>query len=192
MEGWLCLAVQADVSNEKDVTKMCDIMREKFGQLDILINNAGIVIDKDFADRTVDDWRKTFETNVFAMFNVNKVFRELMTGNSAIVNVSSASGLTAFDTTSVDYDSSKAAINALTINLAKEFAPIRVNAVAPGWVDTDMNKDLPEDYLIEQKENILLKRCAQPEEIAKVVAFLASDDASFVNGTIVLVDGGRR
>ena len=167
-------------------------MREKFGQLDILINNAGIVIDKDFADRTVDDWRKTFETNVFAMFNVNKVFRELMTGNSAIVNVSSASGLTAFDTTSVDYDSSKAAINALTINLAKEFAPIRVNAVAPGWVDTDMNKDLPEDYLIEQKENILLKRCAQPEEIAKVVAFLASDDASFVNGTIVLVDGGRR
>jgi len=171
---------------------MRDIVREKFGRLDILVNNAGIVTDKDFADRTVDDWRKTFETNLFAVFNISKTFRELMLDSSAIVNISADSGLVAFDTTSVDYDSSKAAINALTFNLAKEFAPIRVNAVAPGWVDTDMNKGLPTDYIKEQKEHILLKRCARPEEIAKVIAFLASDDASFINGTVVVADGGRR
>jgi len=115
-----------------------------------------------------------------------------MTDGGAIVNISSDSGLVAFDPSSVDYDSSKAAVNALTYNLAKEFAPnIRVNAVAPGWVDTDMNKGLPTDYIKEQTDNILLKRWARPIEIAKVIAFLASYEASFVNGTVVLADGGR-
>ena len=110
-----------------------------------------------------------------------------------IVNVSSNDGLSIFVPTSMDYDSSKAGVIALTKNLAMELAPyIRVDSVAPGWVNTDMNEGLPHDFLKEEKQRALLKRFADSEEIAKVILFLASEDSSFMTGSIVTADGGYK
>lgn len=91
----------------------------------------------------------------------------------------------------MDYDASKAGVIAITRSLAQEFAPkIRVNAIAPGWVDTDMNKNLPEEFINEEMNSIWLKRMGQPEEIAKTALFLASEDSSFITGSTIVVDGG--
>jgi 3-oxoacyl-[acyl-carrier protein] reductase len=192
--GVKVLALRADVANMAAVNKIFVEIKKEFGRLDILVNNAGIAIDKDFKGRTAGDWRKTLEVNLIAPFYISKIFGEKFAGEGgAIVNVSSTSGIYDFNTTSVDYDSSKVGLAALTKNLAKEFAPkIRVNAVAPGWVDTELNADLPPVTFREMRENFLLGRLAEPREIAKVIAFLASDDASFVNGEVVVADGGRK
>ena len=109
----------------------------------------------------------------------------------SIINISSTNGMNTFFPSSIDYDASKAGVISLTHNLALAYAPyIRVNSVAPGWVDTDMNKDLPETIIAYESEKIYLKRFAQPEEIAHVIFFLASDDASYINGEVIKVDGG--
>jgi len=108
-----------------------------------------------------------------------------------MVNVCSTSGHTNFAPASADYDSSKVGLIALTKNLAKELAPtVRVNGVAPGWVDTDMNKDLPKEFIDEEIKKTLLGRMAKPEEIANSILFLASEDASYLTGSIVFADGG--
>ena len=102
--------------------------------------------------------------------------------NGKIINVSSTNGINTFFPSSIDYDASKAAIINLTYNLAIQFSPyINVNAVAPGWVNTEMNKELPEDLIKEETEKIYKKRFAEPEEIAKVICFLASEDAEYIN-----------
>lgn len=111
--------------------------------------------------------------------------------SGAIINISSTNGLNTYYPTSVDYDASKSGLISLTYDSAVQFAPyVRVNCVAPGWVNTEMNKELSEDFVEEETERILVKRFAEPEEIAKVVAFLASEDASYVNSTVIKVDGG--
>ena len=108
-----------------------------------------------------------------------------------IINVSSTNGINTFYPTSIDYDASKAAIINLTNNLSIQFAPyINVNAVAPGWVNTPMNQELPQEFIEEETAKIYKKRFAEPEEIAKVTLFLASDDAEYINGTVIKVDGG--
>ena len=111
--------------------------------------------------------------------------------SGAIINISSTNGINTYYPTSVDYDASKSGLISLTYDSAVQFAPyVRVNCVASGWVNTEMNKELPEDFVKEETERILVKRFAEPEEIAKVVTFLASEDASFVNSTVIKVDGG--
>ncbi len=108
-----------------------------------------------------------------------------------IVNISSTNGINSFSPFCMDYDASKAGIISLTNNLAIQLQPyINVNAIAPGWVNTDMNIDLPQDFINEEINKIYLKRFADPEEIAKVALFIASDDASFINGSTIIVDGG--
>lgn len=188
-------AIKADVSDEKQVLAMRDTIQEKFGKLDILVNNAGIVVDKDFDEHTRDDFDKIFATNVWGTLLMSKTFGKMIletTGGGAIVNISSTSGMLDFWPDNIDYSASKLAIQSMTRDLAIKFAPkIRVNAVALGWADTEMNKDLPQDMIDAENEKYLLKRMARPEEIAKVIAFLASDDASFVNGTVLVADGGR-
>ena len=120
------------------------------------------------------------------------VGKEMMKNKSgAIINISSTNGLNTYYPTSVDYDASKSGLISLTYDSAVQFAPyVRVNCVAPGWINTEMNKELPEDFVKEETERILVKRFAEPEEIAKVVVFLASEDASFINSTVIKVDGG--
>lgn len=187
------LVIKADVSDEEQVKNMIQEVINKFGKIDVLVNNAGIAIDKKFEDRTVEDWKRTLEVNTVGTFLVSKYASENMIKNKSgkIVNISSTNGIDICFPTSIDYDASKAAIINLTKNLAIQFAPyINVNAVAPGWVNTEMNKELPKDLIEEETEKIYKKRFAEPKEIAKVICFLASEDADYINGTVIKVDGG--
>lgn len=187
------LPIQADISNEIAIKNMVDIAIKEFGKIDVLVNNAGIVIDREFEDRTVEDWKKTLDINLIAPFVLTKlVGKEMMKQKSgAIINISSTNGINTYYPTSVDYDASKSGLISLTYDSAVQFAPyVRVNCVAPGWVNTEMNKELSEDFVKEETERILVKRFAEPKEIAKVVTFLASEDASFINSTVIKVDGG--
>ena len=187
------LTIKADVSNEDEVQEMVANIKKEFKRIDVLVNNAGIAIDKEFEDRTVEDWKRTLSVNLIAPFIVSKyVGNEMLKNKSGkIINISSTNGINAFFPTSIDYDASKAGLINLTHNLAIQFAPyINVNCVAPGWVNTDMNKELPKDLIEEETNRIYKKRFAEPSEIAKVVTFLASDDADFINDEIIKVDGG--
>ncbi len=191
--GSEAIAVKCDVSKEDEVQEMIQRTIDKFGKIDIFVNNAGIVFDLPFFKRTVEQWKRTIETNLLGTFLCSKYASEQMlkNKNGKIINISSTNGINCFSPESVDYDASKAGIINLTKNLAKELAPkIQVNSIAPGWVDTEMNKDLPKDFVKEETEKIYLKRFAKPEEIAKAILFLASDDASYITGSILKVDGG--
>lgn len=187
------LTVQADLADEKAIKNMVDITIDKFAKIDVLVNNAGVVIDKEFEDRTIEDWKQTLNINLIAPFILTKLIGKEMVKNKsgAIINISSTNGINTYYPTSVDYDASKSGLISLTYDSAVEFSPyVRVNCIAPGWVNTEMNKELSEDFVKEESERILVKRFAEPEEIAKVATFLASDDASFINSTVIKVDGG--
>lgn len=187
------LCIKADVSEEVEVSNMVDEIISKFGHIDCLVNNAGIAIDTTFEDKIVENFRRTINTNLIGTFLVSKyVGREMLKNKSgSIINVSSTNGIDTVYPESLDYDASKAGVISLTKNLAIQYAPyIRVNSVAPGWVMTDMNKELDSDFIKSEEEKILLKRFAKPEDIAKVIYFLASDDACYINSEIIRVDGG--
>ena len=191
--GSEAIAIKCDVSKEDEVKKMVKESVDKFGKIDVLVNNAGIVFDVPFKDKTVEQWKRTLDVNFLGTFLCTKYVIEEMSKQKSgnIINISSTNGIDTYNSESVDYDASKAGVNILTKCLAKELAPnIRINCVAPGWVDTDINKDLPKDYVEEEKKRICLKRFGKPEEIANVVLFLASDESSFMTGSIVVVDGG--
>lgn len=191
--GVKCIAIKADVSKEQEVIDMIYKIIKEFGGIDILVNNASIAIDTDFENRQVKDWTDTLNTNLVGMFLVSKyvAIDMLKRERGKIINLSSTNGFYTTSPFSIDYDASKAGIINLTRNLAQQFAPyINVNSVAPSWVDTDMNAELPKDYLESEKEKIFLKRFAEPEEIANVVVFLASDEARYINGETIKVDGG--
>lgn len=187
------LTVQADLADEKEIENMVDIALNKFGKIDVLVNNAGIIIDKEFEEKTIEDWKQTLNINLIAPFILSKLIGKEMVKNKsgAIINISSINAINTYHPSSVDYDASKSGLISLTYDSAVEFSPyVRVNCIAPGWVNTEMNKELSEDLVREETERILVKRFAEPEEIAKVATFLASDDASFINSTVVKVDGG--
>lgn len=187
------IAIKCDVSNEEQVRKMIEKVIQKYGRLDILINNAGIVFDIPLFEKTVEQWNKTLGVNLIGVFLCSKYAVPYIKKQKSgvIINISSTNGINSLSPDSADYDASKAGVISLTKNLASELAPnIRVNCVAPGWVNTDINKDLPKDYVAKEIENILLKRFGKPEEIGKAVLFLASEDASFITGTTLIIDGG--
>jgi len=185
------LAIKCDVSNEEEVKKMIDLIVKKFNKIDILVNNAGIVLDLPFEKRTVEQFKRTLEVNLIGVFLCSKYAVQHMPNGSKIVNISSTNGFNTGGSDSIDYDASKAGVINMTRRLAQEFAPnINVNSVAPGWVETEMNKDLPKDYVKEESDKTYLKKFGKPEEIGKAILFLASDDASFITGTTLVVDGG--
>lgn len=187
------LKIKCDITKENEVQDMVKTIIDKFGHIDVLVNNAGIAKDKEFEDRTVEDWDKTLKTNLIAPFIVSKYVGKVMLNQKSgkIINVSSTNGINAFFPTSIDYDASKAGLINLTHNLAIQFAPyINVNCVAPGWVNTEMNKELPKDLIDEETKKIYKKRFAEPSEIGKVIRFLASDDADFINDEVIKIDGG--
>ena len=188
------LLIKCDVSNEEEVKNMVDAVKEKFGTIDVLVNNAGIAIDTIFEDKTVDNFRKTLDINLIGTFLVSKYVGEVMLKNKSgnIVNVSSTNGIDSYYKESLDYDASKAGVISLTYNLAKAYAPyIRVNTVAPGWINTDMNKELDEEFKNSEIKKTLLGRFADPVEIANVIYFLASEKASYINSSVIKIDGGR-
>ncbi len=187
------LAIKADVRDEIAVKKMIQEIIKVFGKIDCLVNNAGIALDKEFEERKVEDWINTLNTNLIGPFLVSKYagLEMMKKKQGKIINVSSTNGINSFFPTSIDYDASKAGLINLTHNLALQFSPyINVNAVAPGWVNTKMNQDLPKELIKEEKEKIYLKKFAEPEQIAKVIIFLASNDANYINSEVIKVDGG--
>lgn len=189
--GVKVLTVKCDVSNEEQVKQLVQIVIKEFGKIDVLVNNAGIVFDRSFDDITVEEFEKTLKVNVIGAFIVSREVSKYMKNGGAIVNVSSTNGTKTISPECLDYNISKIGLQSLTRDLAFQFKPnIRVNAIAIGWADTDMNKDLPKDYIEEETAKIYLERFANPSEIAKTIYFLASDDASYINGEILTIDGG--
>jgi len=189
--GTDAIAVKCDVSKEEEVKKMISEVIKKFGKIDTLVNNAGIVSDTPFEKRTVEQFKRTLEVNLIGVFLCSKYAFKHMARGGKIVNISSTNGYNTGGPDSIDYDASKAGVINMTRRLAQEFAPnINVNSIAPGWINTEMNKDLPKNYVREESNKIYLKRFGEPEEISKAVLFLASDDASYITGTTLVVDGG--
>lgn len=185
------LLVKADISREEEVRKMFQSIIDHYPKIDVLVNNASISLDNDLVSKDALEFKRVLDVNLLGTYLVTKYSLDLF-DSGAIINVASTN---AFDTgyiESIDYDASKAGVIALTHDFAKVLAPnIRVNAVAPGWINTDMTSNLNPDFKKEEENKILLKRFADPEEIAKVIYFLASDDASYVNDAIIRIDGGR-
>lgn len=187
------LTIRADVSIEEEVRSMVEEVIHTFGHIDCLVNNAGIAIDTLFEDKTVENFRKILDVNLIGAFLVSKYVGEYMLKDKkgSIINISSTNGIDTVYPMSLDYDASKAGVISLTHNLAIQYAPhIRVNSVAPGWVLTDMNQELDSEFIKEECDSILQNRFADPSEIAKVIVFLASDDASYINNEVIRVDGG--
>ena len=189
-----CLVVKCDVSKEDEVIEMINEIVDYFGSLDILVNNASVCKDSLLMDKDVDSFRRILDVNLIGTYLCSKYAAKVMldNGSRSIINVSSTNAIDTYYPESCDYDASKAGVISLTHNLAREFSPyIRVNCVCPGWVNTDMNKELSVEQVHEEEKNILLGRFADPEEIAKVIVFLASNKSSYVNDSIIRVDGGK-
>lgn len=185
------LVISGDISKKDEVEAMTKEVIHRFNKIDVLINNAGIAIDTLYEDKTVENFQKILNTNLIGTFNVCKTVEKYM-DNGVILNISSNNALDSYYPMSLDYDASKAGVLSLTKNLAVQYAPkIRVNALALGWVNTPMNQEMDLEFKKEQEEKILLHRFAEPEEIAKTIAFLISEDASYINGAVITVDGGH-
>ena len=188
------MVIRADISNELEVKDMVDNIINKFGKIDVLVNNAGIAIDSDFLDKNKDSFNKVLNTNLVGTFIVSKEVSKYMIDNKegSIINISSTNGIDSMYVESLEYDASKAGVISLTHNLANYLKPfVRVNCVCPGWVNTEMNDNLDKSYIEEENKKIMLNRFGSPEEIANVIYFLASDEASYINSSIIKVDGGR-
>lgn len=187
------LVIKCDISKESDIDSMIEEIYQEFGYLDVLVNNASIDSDQDFELKTKNDFMKTLEVNLVGTYLVSKKIglKMLERKKGTIINISSTNGIDTPYPESIDYDASKAGVISLTHNLANYFAPyIRVNTICPGWINTDMNKDLDEDFIKEELDKILLGRFAEPSEIANLAYFLGTDKASYINDSIIRIDGG--
>lgn len=187
------LVIKCDISKESDIDSMIEEIYQEFGHLDVLVNNASIDSDQDFELKTKNDFMKTLEVNLVGTYLASKKIglKMLERKKGTIINISSTNGIDTPYPESIDYDASKAGVISLTHNLANYFAPyIRVNTICPGWINTDMNKDLDEDFIKEELDKILLGRFAEPSEIANLAYFLGTDKASYINDSIIRIDGG--
>ena len=163
-------------------------------QYDIVIN-AGIDLSNLFHLKTADEFRKTLDVNVVGAYNCSKSVSAHMLKQDygRIINISSTNGMNTYYPMCIDYDASKAALISLTHNLAFEFGPyIHVNCIAPGFIGTENELDgYDEEFLKEEQEKIMVKRYGKPEEVAYLVKFLISDEANFINNSIIRIDGGQ-
>ena len=184
---------KADIKDYEAVKAWVDDTKDLFGSIDIIVNNAGIIRDKALALMSTDDWHEVINTNLNGTFNLSRasMIQLIKQKRGVIINISSVSGMMGLPR-QTNYSASKAAIIGFTKSLAKEVGPynVRVNAVAPGFIETDMLDDLNEEYINQVKKQVPLARFGRPEEIAKAVRFLASDDAAYVTGHTFVIDGG--
>lgn len=182
---------KADVSKRDEVKELVKFTLNKFKNIDVLINNAGIDQIKPFMDITEDDWNTMMNVNLNSVFYCTQEVLENMIHNKkgCIINVSSIWGIIGASC-EVHYSASKAAVDGMTKALAKELGPsnIRVNSIAPGLINTDMNKDLTKKDLEELKKEIPLGRIAEPEEVVKSIKWLIDDE--YISGQIISVNGG--
>ncbi len=189
------LIFKCDLSSEKEIDLMLERIYNEYPKIDILINNAGIAIDTLFEDKSKENFMKTLEINTIAPFLLSKKIGLEMRKNQygIIINISSTNGIDTLYPESIDYDASKAGLISLTTNLANYLAPyVRVNTICPGWIKTDMNKNLSSEFIANERKKILLARFGEPKEVAEVVKFLISAKASYINNSIIRVDGGKK
>ena len=182
---------QADVSKRKKVNEMIEYIIKKYGKIDILVNNAGISESKMFTDVTDEDWQRIITTNLYSVFCVTQEVLPNMIHNKrgCIINISSVWGLVGASCESI-YAVTKAGIDGMTKSLAKELGPsnIRINSIAPGIIDTDMNKNLTKENLNDIEEEIPLGRIGKTSDIARCVEWLIKDE--YITGQIISINGG--
>ena len=187
------LRVKGDISNISDVENLINTAKEKFGKIDIMVNNAGITKDTLILRMKEEDFDSVINVNLKGVFNCLKTITPVMVKQreGKIINLSSVVGLSG-NAGQVNYAASKAGVIGMTKSLAKEVGArgITVNAVAPGFIETDMTEVLGDKFKEEAKKAIPLKRLGKPEDVANVVAFLASEDANYITGQVIQVDGG--
>ena len=192
-KGVKVLTVKCDISNFEDSKNLMDKCKEVFGKIDILVNNAGITKDTLIMRMKEEDFDNVIDVNLKGTFNCAKHASAIMLKQrfGKIINMTSVVGI-AGNAGQVNYAASKAGVIGLTKSLAKELGSrgITVNAVAPGFINTDMTASLSEKVKEEASKNIPLKRLGDPEDVANLVGFLASDAANYITGQVINVDGG--
>jgi len=182
----------ADVSKLEEVEKMVANIQKEFGRLDVLVNNAGIAQDRTLAKMTKEEWQRVIDVNLTGVFNCTKAALPLIIQNQGkIISLSSLVGQRGnFGQT--NYAAAKAGIIGFTKALAKEVGRfgVTVNAIAPGFIETRLTENLPPEVIETVKKFTPLGRFGKPEEVANLIFFLASEEASFITGTVVNIDGG--
>ena len=182
----------ADISKLEEVEKMVQDIQKEFGRLDVLVNNAGITQDRTLAKMTKEEWQKVIDIDLTGVFNCTKAALPLIIQNQGnIISLSSLVGQRG-NFGQANYAAAKAGIIGFTKSLAKEVGRfgVRVNAVAPGFIETRLTEVIPENIKTMVKQLTSLGRFGKPEEVANVIAFLASDEASFITGAVIDIDGG--
>lgn len=192
-KGRKCVISLCDVSSTENVASTVQKAIDEFGKIDILVNNAGITRDNLIMRMTDDEWNKVLDINLKGTFNcIRAASRHMMKARSGcIVNISSVVGVMG-NAGQANYVASKAAVIGLTKTVARELAPrnVTVNAIAPGFIDTDMTKALPDKVKEEMLKSIPMNRFGSPQDIAGVVSFLASEKAAYITGQVFHVNGG--
>lgn len=187
------LLVQGDVSKEDDVKRLFKKTMDEFGRVDVLVNNAGITRDGLIMRMKTEDFQDVIDVNLLSAFHTMKAVSRIMMRqkSGSIINMSSVVGIRG-NTGQVNYSASKAGLIGMTKSLAKELAPrgVRVNAVAPGFIHTEMTSELNEKTKDEMMNNIPLGRLGDIKDVANVVGFLANEESSYITGQVISVDGG--
>lgn len=191
--GVRCEVACVDIKDLAAVKKWIEDIKAAFGRLDILVNNAGIILDKAFMLMSAEEWHEVIDTNLHGVFNASRacIVTFLKQKSGDIINISSVSGAIGLPR-QVNYSASKGGVDALTKALAKEVASygVRVNGIAPGYIETEILKGFSLDERKKIEERIPLGRIGRPEEIADCVAFLLSNHAQYLTGQIIQIDGG--
>ena len=191
--GQRAIYIQADVSDPDQVKKMIEKIIDEFGRIDIVINNAGITRDKMLENMDIEHWNRVISVNLTGTFNCTKSAIKYMKkqGSGKIINISSISAETG-NIGQSNYSASKGGVISFTKTVAKEYARdgIIVNVIAPGFIETKMLETIPEKVMQKILDQIPLGRLGKPEEVAKLVRFLASEDANYITGQVININGG--